>query len=203
MTSEPFARESIAGQLTFFAEDFPVKIFPLPEKAKDSPERKAVYGAKCDVLSTPHDRAFALLRMSLQSELAALTGYSPTWKRSVTPQNRSWWVLAISAQRTLDRESGSLRYVRGKTRNWATLRAQEPEKVNRSRSGGNPVALTPQVKAWGSLLHAEISEAGRLLQLWTPPSCPVLNVKFAEWLMGYPIGWTDLREVTDAPVSLR
>lgn len=44
--------------------------------------------------------------MSLAFELEARTGCCLTWKRSVTPHGRSWWVLNMSARHTADIGSG-------------------------------------------------------------------------------------------------
>lgn len=64
--------------------------------------------------SSTHADPFACsLRMSLRSELAALTGCSMTWKDSGTPARRSWWVLSMSARPIDGIESGSLQ-------GWAT-----------------------------------------------------------------------------------
>lgn len=50
----------------------------------------------------------ARLRTRLAFELAATTGSRPRWKRSATPQKRSWWVLETSAPRICDNGCGSL-----------------------------------------------------------------------------------------------
>lgn len=41
------------------------------------------------------------------------------------------------------------------------------------------------------LLSCVAGETGRLLRLWTPPSCPAENERFAAWMMGWPPGWAD------------
>lgn len=44
-----------------------------------------------------------------------------------------------------------------------------------------------------------LTPLGRLLQTWTPPSCPQLNARFVEWLMGWPLGWTGfVRSATES-----
>jgi hypothetical protein len=57
----------------------------------------------------------------------------------------------------------------------------------------NTLPLNAEVCRFPTPSHPEetTSELGLLLQEWTPPSCPQLNVPFVEWLMGYPVGWTD------------
>lgn len=57
-------------------------------------------------LSTKSDLIGSRLKTALVSELAALTGYSPTLKERVTPAGRSWSVLAMPAQPINDNASG-------------------------------------------------------------------------------------------------
>ena len=60
------------------------------------------------VLSASFDPVGSLLRMSLASELEALTGCSLHWKGKATPSGRWWWVLDTSARRTSGIGSGLL-----------------------------------------------------------------------------------------------
>jgi len=62
------------------------------------------------------------LRTYLLSELAAMTGYTMRWTRSVTPSGRSWWVLRLSARPIDDGESGL----------WRTIRKSETDEDFRS-----------------------------------------------------------------------
>lgn len=48
------------------------------------------------------------LRMCLLSALAEQTGFSGTWRESVTPAGRSWWVLTILERPTAASECSSL-----------------------------------------------------------------------------------------------
>lgn len=73
-----------------------------------------------------------------------------------------------------------------------------------AQAGEHGITMGEAANSFPHSLPPEMtSEAGLLLQVWTPPLCPVLNVRFVEWLMAYPIGWTDLREVIETPVSKR
>jgi len=61
-------------------------------------QRAADSGTRCDESSPSADPVGCSLRTSLLSELAGLTSFSLTWKRSATPLGRSWWVLGRSAR---------------------------------------------------------------------------------------------------------
>jgi hypothetical protein len=66
---------------------------------------------------------------------------------------------------------------------------------NYNRQGASKDSGDGLATASRSFLPPETtSQVGLLLQKWTTPSCPVLNVKFVEWLQGYPEGWTELPE---------
>lgn len=76
---------------------------------------------------------------------------------------------------------------------WPTPKARQTE-------GSGLTTGRPNYKTTNLKWHAEnwpqsttpqqemTSELGQLLQKWTPPECPRLNPRFAEWLMGWPIG---------------
>lgn len=51
-----------------------------------------------------------------------------------------------------------------------------------------------------SLPQSLTSTLGRLLQRWTPPACPRVNVIFVTWLMGFPRGWfDDVEDINSKP----
>ncbi len=101
-----------------------------------------------------------------------------------------------------DGSKGPVAYARGnpslgsETKNWA-IPTRRDWKVGEleHREGGR--ALTTDAETFPTT-HPQkaTSSLGRLLQVWTPPECPRLNPRFAEWLMGWPAGLTsfDLSE---------
>lgn len=71
-----------------------------------------------------------------------------------------------------------------------TTRSQFEERELYSQ-GGEPLT---RAASRTFLPHETTSEAGLLLQKWNRPSCPVLNERFAEWLMNYPRNYCQLSE---------
>lgn len=84
----------------------PVKISVQPAKAPASTVSAPGCGPRCTGSCASCDPIGCLLKTSLLSELAALTGCSATWKRQATPAGRSWWVLMTSGRPTDASEFG-------------------------------------------------------------------------------------------------
>lgn len=78
---------------------------------------------------------------------------------------------------------------------WPTPRAEEASHSGRQTDSGHQAQLTTEANGFPAFRPTETtSEVGLLLQVWTPPSCPVLNEKFCGWLMNYPPHWCSLSE---------
>lgn len=85
---------------------FPARTSPPPARAPDSRAHDQDCGGSGCGLFGHADPFGCSLKMSLASELAALTTCSMRWKRKVTPRGRSWWVLVMSVRRTVGTECG-------------------------------------------------------------------------------------------------
>ncbi len=107
------------------------------------------------------DRAGWWLRTSLASEAAGRTECCVTWRLRATPAGRSWWVLSMPAPRTGGRACGWWR------------KALLPTPVARDWKWGS-------ASQRGRRRACQLSDAvgGRL------------NPGYAEWMMGFPPGWT-------------
>jgi hypothetical protein len=114
--------------------------------------------------------------MFLACELEALTGCSVTWKRSVTPHGRSWWVLVTSEPRTAVTGYGL----------WLTATASEygsqsyPEDPSRKRPSLQTMAKWPTATAGdanpsgsrnlpGSAAHPGTSLTDATVRQWATP----------------------------------
>ncbi len=86
----------------------PAKTSALPERVSALMAPEADCGANLPDLSEKSAQLGSLLKTCLRSEIAAQTGFSLTWKHSVTPGGRAWWVLSMSARRTSGIGSGLL-----------------------------------------------------------------------------------------------
>ena len=84
----------------------PVRTCPVPEAALDLTASIPACGSSGCGLFGHEDPFGCSLRTFLLSELAATTGYTMRWRRSVTPCGRSWWVLRLSGRRSDETEFG-------------------------------------------------------------------------------------------------
>ena len=123
-----------------------------------------VYGPGCGsrwrAWSPSADRVGWWLRTSLACEAGGRTGSWPTWRLRATPGGRSWWVLSMPGHRTGGPGCGW----------WPGLL---PTVVARDWKAGS-------VRQQGRRRACQLNDAlgGRL------------HPAFAEWMMGFPSGWT-------------
>ena len=127
-----------------------------------------------------------------------------TWKPKTTPQGRLLFQLAVSMPRTDETEFGL----------WLTPTAvqtdEHPDKMKKRMekypNGTTVGSLTSQVKyapLWPTPTardHKGMSGKGRQQKKGNPKDTlpnalgGQLNPTWVEWLMGYPIGWTELKD---------
>ena len=187
-------------QLTLFAGDSRVNPTVLP--GSEEAQRMTETSGRILSESLPNsDPATSLPRMFLESSAPISTKCYLTWKVRVTPQQRLIFLLAPSMPRTEDRESSL----------WPTPTEQDAKNdAGPSQWDRNTRPLNVEVKMWptprasewkgtgplGSKSHnyrldrkyldATVQERGQVTGK--------LNPTWVEWLMGFPLGWTDLRD---------
>jgi hypothetical protein len=119
---------------------------------------------------------------------------NPTLRTAVkawaTPEARDWKVGKIPHHKG----SGPLSY---EAEMWATpntaRRGAGKYRKENSKGGDKDLQREVETDKWpcpDTLPPETTSLLGLLLQVWTPPECPRLNPRFAEWLMGWPLGLT-------------
>ena len=75
---------------------------------------------------------------------------------------------------------------------WPAITATDSEKRGKLNQATRQNGLAAAAQAFPTTPpSATTSRLGRLLQRWRPPECPRLNPRFAEWLMGWPVGLTN------------
>lgn len=161
-----------------------------------------VCGGKCTASSMNPDLIGCLLKTFLLLGLEDLTTFSYRWKKSATPQNRSWWVLCMSELHNQGKESGL----------WATptasLNAPAAWKDGipwwkQSRSARNLHAqtlwATPTASQYGNNQGGAQGRIGKKrfslpyqVANNTNGKPQDLNPDWVEQLMGYPVGWTNI-----------
>ena len=209
------------GQLMLFQEDSPASHLVLPG-SDEARKMTATSGLKCLELSRNSGPLGSLARMLLGSSTWRSTRCYLTWKVSATPAKRLLFRLAPSMPRTegtgsplwptvRSKESGDYQYSRGihdhpvltltgAVKMWPTPTAGQCGMT--ATTGGRPVEksthLSTQVflEEQRKLLPTPIASdrenlGGKPGRLQTTVGGQ-LNPTWVEWLMGFPIGWTDL-----------
>ena len=165
----------------------------------------AISGRKLLEYSRRSDPVGLLARMLLGTSLWASTTFYLTWKASTTPRKRLLFRLVPSAPHT-DETGFSL---------WPTPTANDGKNISlppSARSWGSvpgeilrgffptPTPTASQdYKPIRPLAPSEANgEHGTMLVGWIGNHCPeligmYLNPRFSEWLMGFPITWTELQ----------
>ncbi len=179
-------------QLTLFAGDSLASLTVKPGSA-EARQMTVTSGRNISELLTRCDPLGLLVKMCLTSEQLFSIKCYLTWKIWRTPQNRCVYLLAPLALTTSENESLF----------WLTPTAHDANAIKRSREGwlkrmeyrksinrnttppgslAEQVLLSdiaPVVNVTGDILH-RIDRGG------------MLNPEWVEWLMGFPIGWTEL-----------
>ena len=193
-------------QLTLFRADSPVSRFPLP--GSDEARRMTVTsGLKCLELSRISGPLGLLARTLLGSSIWRSTRCALTWKARITPSKRLLFRLVPSTPRTgatdarlsgVERWKENITGEDGDPILWKTPIASES--ANREfyhNSRGEP-NLSGMVKMWPTPIATDWKNRGckdyrknREHQLQTEVGGQ-LNPTWVEYLMGFPLGWTDL-----------
>lgn len=190
-------------QLTLLQVDSPANPTVKPGSA-EARQMTATSGRKCAELLTQPGPLGLLLKTCLESEqLFSMMCYL-TWKEWATPQGRLLFRLVLSKRRTF--ESGYSF--------WPTMaaadgnRGADYSRQYRARSGGDdlPTAVSRAENGWGRAKVAEkigatgTDDTGKIAAALTRGTNRTtltsggsrLNPEWCEWLMGFPLGWTDV-----------
>lgn len=180
------------------AEDFPARISAQQEAAQASPASAPGSGQKWPeswVKWCPNSSSWKTRQCSL---LGGLESFSGTWPRWGTMRGGECWAHIMSERLTSATESGS----------WLPTPSVSTHWSNRSLSPGATVRWTlhgmaakntwptPSATDWkGS------SKPGQRRGQLTDPAMGAisaggkLNPQWVAWLMGWPVGWTDLEHL--------
>lgn len=154
-------------QLTLFQGASLASLSPKP--GSDGARAMTVTsGLKCCALSRSCGLLGSLEKMLLTSSTWHSTMCFLTWRVKVTPRGRSWFQLAASAPCTSDTDLQS----------WPTPTAMDAaglaRHLRKDATGTRSILLSQKV--------AFLAGGGT----------GNLNPEWVEWLMGFPIGWTEL-----------
>jgi hypothetical protein len=162
----------VPGEWTSSAEASPAKTSPSPARARASKKARAQgSGPNSPAWSVSFDHATCSWRTCQPSEAGDLTAFSGTWPRAGTMRNGS-----VSQRPPSEHHSAA-------NASWLlpTLTAREGKDWSRAEV----LARLDR----GDGVAKRICALSQTLRLM--PEIVGLSPCFAEWLMGFPLGWTD------------
>jgi hypothetical protein len=182
----------------------PAKTSALRARARDLRASAAAYGRKSPDFLASYAPATSSWKTSQRCLVEGWTGFSGTWPRSGMMRNGTAYRLPPLVRLTEETDSGL----------WQTLVADDAvaRAAGKFNSRGE-AKLSAQVKIWptptvtGNYNRKGMAKtSGDGLVTAVRQLCDVvggqLNPTWAEWLMGFPLGWTDL-EPSETPSSLK
>ena len=216
MTCEPLTDDRGEGLLKLFLEGFLALTSVPPSKTrKASRGSKADCGLRWPALLAKWDRDTSSWKTAQCLLLAGLDEFSETWPKWGMMRDGECWELAMPALHTTESASGS--WVTPNARDWkdspnmATVRKDGKNKVDQTPRQVFQFWRSPQARDWknastiaergGHTLNAPdqaLAHFGGRGERQSPkPETTArsasYNPEFAEWLMAWPIGWTDLK----------
>lgn len=194
--------------LMSYLAGFRVRTSAQRDEAQESMENDLDYGQKWPGLFAIFDRDSSSWKTPQYSLLGGLDVFSETWPRSGTMRDGQCYLLPMSERRTSESASGLL----------PTPTATNAHQGLNSKAGGNskgkpllPMAAMMWPTPTASMMTAADMEQAKYHSSKRPTyqdaktmernSRPLseqiggqLNPTWVEWLMGWPIGWTDLEQ---------
>src|SRR3990172_2866549 len=195
--------EEVKKSLTFSPEASPVN--PLVVPGSERARRTTVSsGLKCSALLKTLSPVGSLQRMLLESSEWHSTIVYLTWKVKATPRGRKLFQLAPSTPRTEGTGFGLWPTIDSSQRGTRAMDLVDNSSTLHRRGSGQKrgIDLQTAVKMWPTATGRDYKDTGDcenmpdngLLGRVVQPSkkSGSLNPTWVEWLMGFPIGWTDL-----------
>jgi len=217
MTCAPLTADHGEVVLTSFLAAFPAKTLAPPERAPALEANDLECGWKWPESSVKFDRDSYSWKTRQCSLLGVLAEFSETWPRWGTMRNGECWEQPMLVPRIGGTESGLLltpdtinRDDKKKTFShmWRTPMTQDtidrrnPEYIQRRMDKGLPITLAMEVALRGmwptpTSHNAKETNAPSEAKRNTPTLAAQiggsLNPTWVEWLMGWPLEWTDLK----------
>ena len=201
MTFAPLTASLGAELLTWFLEGFHARTSAQQAEASASTESAADFGRKWHALSVKFDRltsSWKIHHSLFPEDLSESSVILPRWGLMRDGELLELMTLALP---TKGKDAGL----------WRTPGAQDgmrgaygsAETMNKRLAKGGQLSLANQVKhphLWPTPIatntkahHMRGSENGKKREARSYGETGQLNPTWVEWLMGWPLGWTDLR----------
>ena len=181
-------------KLTFLLVDFPVSRFPSPAQIAKEKRITVTSGQKCLESLMKSDRDLSLPKMFLASSAWHSTKCSLIWKVSDTPYGHLLFRLVPRMHLTVETGYGLLpvRSTSRRTRKGETpLKREKFPETQKIWFFPTPLATDANNT---SLPPSQIKRAGMAGELLRAGVTGKINPEYVEWLMGFPIGWTELED---------
>jgi hypothetical protein len=206
MTYKPLMETRGEELLTLYREDFRVKTLAPQEKAQELTENEAECGEKWRASFTKWSPDLSLWKTHQCSLLGDLDEFSETWPQWGLMRNGECWEQRTLEQSIRGTESGLLVNI-SPPPTWPTPTAHMSKETNApSEHNRNTPTLTAQANwptprtkgmcggsgAWEQLKANTTIEEARAMGAGNGGK---LNPEWVEWLMGWPLGWTDLKSL--------
>ena len=198
----------------FSQEDFPASLSVVPG-SNEARTMTAISGQKCSESYKRQGQLGSLVRMLLASSAWHSTKCVLIWKRVDTKSSRSLFQLAVSMPSTEETEYGLLlgggrcgrpqeHQAEGQTtrRNACGHRDIEERQISWvlfwptiTKFQSSPPRLPETMKKTGrNPMTNSLTDAIQYIEGKDYKQTGQLNPAWVEWLMGYPIGWTELKD---------
>ncbi len=216
-TFAPLTVDHGEDELTSLPEDSPARISVLQEREPELTANAPGSGAKCSgwfAKYAPDGSSWKIPQLSL---FGGLEEFSETWPKAGTMRNGLCWEQTMLEPRTAERESGY--WATPSNRDWKdtpgmSVDGENPDGTKRKRldqlarqvyHGGTttrqkwPTPSTGGIRNGSSSCEVinQIAKEGRINETerrsMRAGNGGKLNPDWVEWLMGWPIGWTDLK----------
>jgi hypothetical protein len=191
------AEPQTSRPLISFVAASPAKILAMQEEAKDSAARDQDCGTNTPESFANYDQDTCLWRTFQLSLHEGLTPFLGRWPRSGTMRNGTVYRLPTLAPRISG--IGSLLWRTptvedAQDRDFARNNRGEPKLSAQARHGRDARWPTPTVSTGGPERNkAAGNGSGTGIKLSTAVGGQ-LSPMWVEWLMGFPLGWTDLED---------
>ena len=190
MTYKPLTENLGAELLTLYRAAFHAKTLAQEEKEKELTESEVECGEKWHGSFTKYDQDSCSWKTHQCSLLGDSEQFLETWPQWGLMRNGECWELQTLAQTIKGTESGLLEKM------WPTPTVacveggEQSDRVEKTKAGGyilrklNKPNMTYGAKLSDAVLYEEKKQ--------NPETGGKLNPMWAEWLMGWPLGWSKL-----------
>ena len=205
MTFKPLTESRGEELLTLYREGFPVKTLVQQEEAQELTEKPLECGEKWRASFTKYNPDLRLWKTHQCSLLGDLEPFLETWPQWGLMRDGECWEQRTLEQTIRGIESGLLLNTPPPPPQWPTPTAHMSKETNApSEHNRNTPTLTAQANwptprtkgmcggsnSWAQLKEKTTIEEARLMGAGNGGK---LNPEWVEWLMGWPLGWTDLK----------